>query len=69
MISHSDITTRHTFLGFHLLDNHLTIRASLAHRNTLFFYPIFAQGQKVKYTNPNYHTTIQKLQEVEEIAR
>ena len=50
-------------------DNYLTIRASLAHRDTLFFYTIFTQGQMVKYTNPNYHKTIQKLQELEEIAR
>ena len=39
---------------------YLTIRALLAPRDALLFNTIFAQGQKVKYTN---------LQELEEGAR
>ena len=52
-----------------LKKEYLTIRASLAYRDTLFFDTIFTQGQKVKYTNPNCHKTIQKLQELEESDR
>ena len=48
----------------HIIFN-LTIRASLAPR----YNTIFTQSQKVKYTNPNDHKTVQKLQELEESAR
>ena len=40
---------------------HLTMRASLAPSNTLLFYTIFTQGQKIKYTRARRKRSIGRL--------